>query len=117
MRTDGIFVFILLRILASFRVIRRSSLGYEYEHKMIHRWLSSVRDALAEKDSVRALAFARCGRLVKGYGETRHRTTSQLMNIVDKGAGLSSEKIESLKDAALDDDTGDGFKKMLDGVT
>ena len=84
---------------------------------MIHRWLSSVKDALAEKDSVRALAFARCGRLVKGYGETRHRTTSQLMNIVDKGAGLSSEKIESLKDAALDDDTGDGFTKMLDGVT
>ena len=39
------------------------------------------------------------------------------MNIVDKGAGLSSEKIESLKDAALDDDTGDGFTKMLDGVT
>ena len=116
LRTDGVFVFVLLRILASFRVIRRSSLGYEYEHKMIHRWLSSVMNALAKKDSVRALALARCGRLVKGYGETRHRTTSQLMDIVDKGASLPSERIESLKYAALDDDTGEGLAKMFDSV-
>ena len=116
LRTDGVFVFVLLRILASFRVIRRSSLGYEYEHKMIHRWLSSVMNALVKKDSVRALALARCGRLVKGYGETRHRTTSQLMDIVDKGASLPSERIESLKYAALDDDTGEGLAKMFDSV-
>jgi indolepyruvate ferredoxin oxidoreductase beta subunit len=116
LRTDGVFVFVLLRILASFRVIRRSSLGYDYEHKMIHRWLSSVMNALAKKDSVRALALARCGRLVKGYGETRHRTTSQLMDIVDKGASLPSERIESLKYAALDDDTGEGLAKMFDSV-
>jgi len=116
LRTDGVFVFVLLRILASFRVIRRSSLGYDYEHKMIQRWLSSVKNALAKKDSVRALALARCGRLVKGYGETRHRTTSQLMDIVDKGASLPSERIESLKYAALDDDTGEGLAKMFDSV-
>ena len=116
LRTDGFFVFVMLRILASFRVIRRSSLGYEHEHKMIQRWLSSVIDALAKKDSVRALALAKCGRLVKGYGETRHRTTSQLMEIVDKGANLPSERIESLQYAALDDDTGEGLAKMLDSL-
>ena len=112
LRTDKVFIYILLRILASFRFIRRSSLGYAYEHDMIQRWLNSVMESL-KKDPEHALALAKCGRIVKGYGETRHRTSSQLMEIVDRAASMSVTKIESLHHAALEDDTGHTLSKVL----
>ncbi len=115
LRTDRFFVFVFLRILASFRFIRRSSLGFQHEHSMIHRWLYSIVKAL-EDDHERALALARCGRLIKGYGETRHRTSSQLMAIVDRAPHLPPANIKSLRDAALEDDAGEEFSKMLDSA-
>ena len=115
LRTDGFLVFVFLRILASFRFIRRSSLGYMHEHAMIRRWLDSIVEALGD-DHERALALARCGRLIKGYGETRQRTSSQLMAIVDRAADLPPANIKSLRDAALEDDVGEGFSKMLDSA-
>ncbi len=115
LRTDGFFIFVFLRILASFRFIRRSSLGFLHEHSMIHRWLDSIVEALGD-DHDRALALARCGRLIKGYGDTRHRTSSQLMAIVDRADRLPTANIKSLRDAALEDDAGEGFLKMLDSA-
>jgi indolepyruvate ferredoxin oxidoreductase beta subunit len=38
---------------------------------------------LSAKTHDAALAIAALGGLVKGYGETRHRTTSRLMQILD----------------------------------
>ena len=79
---------------------------------MIQRWLNSVMESL-KKDPEHALALAKCGRIVKGYGETRHRTSSQLMEIVDRAASMSVTKIESLHHAALEDDTGHTLSKVL----
>ena len=86
-----------------------------HEHAMIRRWLDATVEALGD-DHERALALARCGRLIKGYGETRHRTSSQLMAIVDRAADLPPANIKSLRDAALEDDVGEGFSKMLDSA-
>ncbi len=113
LRTDRVLVFSLLRILASFKLIRRSSLGYAHEHNMIRRWLDSVKELL-KRDPERALALAKCGRIVKGYGQTRHRTSSQLMQIVDIAAISSVTKIQSMHHAALEDDTGYSLSKILE---
>ena len=47
---------------------------------MIDRWYDAV---LSTKTQETAVAIAALGGLVKGYGETRHRTTSRLMQILD----------------------------------
>ena len=47
---------------------------------MRDRWYDAV---LSAKTPDTALAIATLGGLVKGYGETRHRTTSRLMQILD----------------------------------
>jgi len=71
---------VLLRGLAGFRRFRRSTFGYAHERKMIDRWYDAV---LSADEHDMAMAIATLGRLVKGYGETRHRTTSRLMQILD----------------------------------
>ena len=80
LRTDRINMQILLRGLAGFRRFRRSTFGYAHERKMIDRWYDAV---LSADEHDKAMAIAALGRLVKGYGETRHRTTSRLMQILD----------------------------------
>ena len=80
LRTDRVGMQILLRALAGLRRFRRSTLGYAYERRMRDRWYEAV---LSAKTHDAALAIAALGGLVKGYGETRHRTTSRLMQILD----------------------------------
>jgi indolepyruvate ferredoxin oxidoreductase beta subunit len=80
LRTDRIGMQILLRCLAGLRRLRRSTLGYAHERQMIDRWYDAVLSAKAQDA---AMAIAALGGLVKGYGETRHRTTSRLMQILD----------------------------------
>ena len=80
LRTDRVGMQILLRALAGLRRFRRSTLGYAHERHMRDRWYDAV---LSAKTPDTALAIAALGGLVKGYGETRHRTTSRLMQILD----------------------------------
>ena len=47
---------------------------------MIDRWYNAV---LSADEHDMAMAIATLGGMVKGYGETRHRTTSRLMQILD----------------------------------
>jgi indolepyruvate ferredoxin oxidoreductase beta subunit len=47
---------------------------------MIDRWYEA---ALTAQGQDRSMAVAALGGIVKGYGETRHRTTSRLMQILD----------------------------------
>jgi indolepyruvate ferredoxin oxidoreductase beta subunit len=54
--------------------------GYAHERKMIDRWYDAV---LSADEHDMAMTIAALGGMVKGYGETRHRTTSRLMQILD----------------------------------
>ena len=47
---------------------------------MIDRWYDAV---LSADEHDMAMAIAALGGMVKGYGETRYRTTSRLMQILD----------------------------------
>jgi indolepyruvate ferredoxin oxidoreductase beta subunit len=67
------------------------------------------------------LALAReiseCGRMVKGYGATRQRTTGQLLAIlgqVERSNVLSATVIAGWRQAALADDDGAAFDASLE---
>jgi indolepyruvate ferredoxin oxidoreductase beta subunit len=80
LRTDRVSMQVLLRCLAGVRRFRRSMFGYAHERKMIDRWYDAV---LSADEHDMAMTIAALGGMVKGYGETRHRTTSRLMQILD----------------------------------
>jgi len=96
---------LILRCLAGLRRFRRSTLGYAHERHMIDRWYDAV---LSAKTHETALAIAALGGMVKGYGETRHRTTLRLMQILDyleQSAESDANTIASLRLAAMTPDS------------
>ncbi len=116
LRTNTVSVFLTLRLLAGLRRFRRGMLGYQHEHSMINRWLAALRDA-ARRDPALAQALADCGRLVKGYGDTRARTTSQMVAILERaeaGGSLSATIVEQWRSKALADDSGEAFSEALE---
>lgn len=95
---------LIFRCLASLRRFRRSTLGYAHEQHMIDRWYEA---ALAAQGQDRSMAIAALGGIVKGYGDTRHRTTSRLMQILDyleRSPDSESCAIASLHMAAMNPD-------------
>lgn len=118
LRTNTLTVFMALRILAGMRRWRRGSLGYQHEHAMIQRWLAAIRRAASGGRPGQALAreLAECGRMVKGYGDTRARTSTQLQRIlerVEQDAQLSAGTVLQWRNAALADDESKAFSAAL----
>ena len=119
LRTDKIRTHLLLRLLAFMRRLRRRSVGFKYEWKLIHAWLSAVKEASLTSQSL-ALEVAECARLVKGYSDTRERTTMQLTAIVDlimTHKVSDAETVRSLFDAAIADDQNEAFEQLLSQFT
>lgn len=81
LRTDKVWTLWLMRCLAALRRRRRGTLGFAHEWAMIDAWLAAV---LAAETNDLARTIADCGGMVKGYGATRHRTTSRLMRILEE---------------------------------
>ena len=61
--------FLILRLIAKFRTIRRSTVRYAEEQERIDRWIALAVD-LASADDAVALEWIRCQQLIKGYGDT-----------------------------------------------
>lgn len=117
LRTNTVSVYLMLRFIALLGRFRRSSLGYRGEHQMIQAWLAVVKST-AQEDAALALELARCGSLVKGYSDTRARTTSQLSAIVEKVRERKihhAEDATRLRTAALADDNNTHFQAELGG--
>ena len=114
LRTDSLTVYLSLRFLAGLRRIRLITLGYAHENQMIEAWSAAVLSAAAI-DQQAAISLAECGRMVKGYGDTRHRTTSRLLRIVTEYnvRGLAGSQITALRDAAMLDETAPPFEAAL----
>ena len=82
---------------------------------MIETWINSIIE-FAEQGHDIALEFARCGSLVKGYGDTRSRTTSQVLTIIDHARRrrlIIADEIAKLRSAALADDEGRNLEEAL----
>ena len=70
--TTTLHGFAMMRLLAQFRRIRRSSLRFGQEQGAIERWLGAMSAALARSPAYAAV-LAELPRLLKGYGETQAR--------------------------------------------
>ena len=115
LQSSQIGVFLLLYILAGLRRFRRGMFGYQQAHEQIEHWLASIQ-AVAPVNLQLACEVAECGRLVKGYGETRQRTSAQLAKIlrrIGQQPGIQPDQVAALREAALKDDSGDALADLL----
>jgi len=114
LKTNAISTYTILCLLGTLRRWRRRSWNYREEHALIQRWLDAVR-SLVRADLAAAQELAACGRLVKGYGDTRHRTKAQLATILDRCAIRQPDaaSLRRWREAALRDDEGVAFSAAL----
>jgi indolepyruvate ferredoxin oxidoreductase beta subunit len=72
----------MVRALAKLKWLRRRSSRFQDEQALIERWLGAITAAAAESIAL-ALEIAECARLIKGYGDTHRRGTSNFQRIFD----------------------------------
>jgi indolepyruvate ferredoxin oxidoreductase beta subunit len=111
-RTSGILGFVMLRLLASLRPLRPWTVRFAEEQALIDRWLAAIERA-ARTDAAAALEIARCGRLIKGYGDTNARGKASFLRIfetlveADGASGGALERaVREAREAALADPEG-----------
>ncbi|MBK6851652.1 MAG: indolepyruvate oxidoreductase subunit beta family protein [Burkholderiales bacterium] len=110
---------VALRLLGSFKRVRRWGSRFGVEQVLIERWLAAVGRGLGE-DAALGLQIACCGRLIKGYGSTNERGKHHLLHIVDQlafapavgDAPARGRAVGAALTAALADDAG----KKLDAT-
>ena len=71
-RTDTVWGYALMRLMAGMKRRRRKGLRFTREQDMIERWLNAIAKA-AQKSHAFGRETAECGRLIKGYSDTRER--------------------------------------------
>lgn len=123
-RSDTILGHGALRFVAGRRKKRRNTPRFAEEQAAIDRWLDAVMRGLPESPAL-ALEIARCGQLVKGYGETRKRAMhnfeaiySALIRPAVGGAanvGDPAARIAAAREAALADEEGGQLARVLAG--
>lgn len=115
-RTTSLRWFIILRMVAKLRKIRRSTIRYAQEQQRIGDWLATA-ERLAMEDNDLAIEWVRCQRLIKGYGDTferglRNFATLRTAFLALPGDARNAQWLVQARDAALGDDKGeklDGF--------
>ena len=113
-RTSSFLGFLLFYLLSALRLVRRRSWVFAEETGRITQWLEQVR-AAASTDPVLGLEVALCGRLIKGYSNTRERGFASMELILDRlqSAPASVAEVAHLRRAALADDTGEALQAAL----
>ena len=121
-RSDTVVGYLRLRLLAALRRRRRSGLRFAQEQAMIERWHEAVLRALP-LDAGLAREVADCGRLIKGYSDTRERAMRNF-NAIFGGlvapalAGTlapqsAAAQIAAARQAALSDEDGKALARLL----
>lgn len=113
--------FMMLVVLRSLRPMRKRMSRYALEQEAIERWLLVVKKALNANPQL-ALEVAKCGNLVKGYGETSergHRNISLILDDVEKRLTNFNDwteltaRVRSAREAALGDAGGGALAQAL----
>ncbi len=125
LRTTTILGFARLRLLASLRWWRASTLRYAEEQAEIERWLDQIRDSARFSVDV-AREIAECARLIKGYGDTYKRGLANYRRISDEVIApalarrmvprAAADAIASARVAALADPEGDALSRTLSAI-
>ena len=97
-RTDTVWGFARVRLLAGMRRFRRRGYRYAEEQELIEGWLDLVRRAAAVGKPM-ALETIECARLIKGYSETHKRGVGNYRRIV---AGIVEPALAESVDRAGD---------------
>jgi len=118
LRTDTIVSFSVLRMMALTRKWRRSQYSYQHEHEQINSWLKQIKHYAAD-DRQAALEITKAARVVKGYGKTRERGSSQIEQILQacQNHKLKPEQISKLTKGALEDDAGETFNQTISALS
>ena len=117
-KTSSVSGFLMLRLLAALRPLRRLSARYAEEQALIERWLRAI--ATAPHPEL-ALEIALCGRLIKGYGDTNRRAKANFLRIFDTlvDAGMPADPaaralaVRAAREGALADPEGRGLEASL----
>ena len=114
-RTDTLFRFALMSLLAGMRRWRRGSLRYRREHQRIHEWLDLV-CTKASDDYELAVEILKCQRLLKGYSDTHDRSSdkyTKILSVLDQLDAGAADCIHRLREAALEDEAGEALDELL----
>ena len=122
-KTSSVSGFLLLRLLAWLKPLRRSSLRFHEEQALIACWLEAVTKT-ARSDAALALEIAECARLIKGYGDTHQRGRGNFLRIferlVEADSGLSGpariDAIRKAREQALSDPDGSAAQRPASTV-
>ena len=120
LKSTSVTGFLMLRLLAAMRPLRRMTSRYADEQALIERWLRVIADSGA-RDTGLALEIALCGRLIKGYGDTNRRAKAGFLRIMDtlaEGGAFAEDlaraaAIAKAREAALADPEGRGLENSL----
>lgn len=113
LHTNSIHGYLMFYLLAKLRRFRRGSLAHQEEQEHINAWLEALQRAQASNADL-AREVARCGRLVKGYSNTRERGLGHMYRILkalDDGVVTSASALAALREAALAGEDGKAFGK------
>lgn len=109
-RTDGVFGFSALWMVAGLRRWRRRLLRHRVETAHLEEWLALAMSARAD-DYQLGVEIVKCRRLIKGYSDTHVRGQSKfdrVLSLVEpmRGRADAAEWIRRLREAALADADG-----------
>ena len=120
--------FLMLRMLARMRRLRRGSLRFQEEQRSIERWLVALQRMLAVSPSY-AAALAELPRVLKGYGDTHRRGRASFARIFDTlvdrtlssaaPTAAAAQELRAAITAALAEPEGTQLEKSLEkaGIT
>ena len=121
-RPKTILGYMVLRMVANLRFMRRKSLRFTIENKRIEAWLFLVAKYADDNPSL-ALEIAKCPRLIKGYGDTHARGINRfsgIMAFIEANEDMLDleREVAKLKDAALASSEGGDFNQLIEkGMT
>lgn len=116
-KTTSLRWFLVLRLLASLRKFRRSTLRYRDEQMRIESWLNLAAET-ALRDLDLATEVILCQQLVKGYSDTFERGLHRFEVLMQAARSLSGRPdaaatLRHLRLAALSDESDTPFKSSL----
>ena len=119
-KTTSVSGFLMLRLLAWARPLRRLTARWHEEQELIERWLGTIA-ATGKRSLDLALEIALCARLIKGYGDTHQRGKASFLRILDTlvdGDAVTDDAargaaIRKAREAALADPEGRGLEQSL----
>jgi indolepyruvate ferredoxin oxidoreductase beta subunit len=115
-RTDSLFWFTVLYLLAGLKPRRRTLRRHEIETAHLDAWLGKVRETAPVNYNL-AVEIVKCRRLIKGYSDTYARGQSKFDKVLSAVPVLApradgADWLRRLREAALLDEEG----KALDGA-